>query len=95
MSRTRWSESGLGGGPGSGPPADDGRRFRNLHSDGIRPEIQSVAVLQLTTVEKVWRLGGDRHLQNAVALMTEQVIGRFDIVQLEAMGYHRRQIDAP
>jgi hypothetical protein len=34
------------------------------------------------------RLRGDCHLQHTVALMAEQIIGRLDIVQLEAVRYH-------
>ena len=40
-------------------------------------------------------LRGDRHLEHAIVLVAEQIIGRLDIIQLKAVCDHRAQIDPP
>ena len=39
------------------------------------------------------RSGCDGDLQHAVALVAEQIVGGFDLVELEAVRYHGSEID--
>jgi hypothetical protein len=65
---------------------------------GERP-VSALAASLLSSIppppqEAAFQSRRDRDLEHSIALVREEVIGGFDLIQLKPVGHHRAQVDA-